>query len=223
MCPPYDHRGNGKVERLIRTINERLRANPEIMSDRKNKLFYELIANLRQARKKDGKSPFEKMTDRKPNRITTILVNLYKHLNSLDFDKSVDLERLDQFPRDGDSTIYVRDRLNKGKLAKLFKRQRGTIKGQTEHTLTFKKENGKESVLSKREVAVEKADNQPGCSKQVDAPAKRHSRKQEKPKRVAYYQKEVPKLPTDPRVMKFSVDMEIDPPDAPKRTMPRKL
>ena len=27
QCPIRDHRGNGKVERLIRTINERLRAN----------------------------------------------------------------------------------------------------------------------------------------------------------------------------------------------------
>ena len=26
-CPIRDHRGDGKVERLIRTINERLRAN----------------------------------------------------------------------------------------------------------------------------------------------------------------------------------------------------
>ena len=32
VCPVYDHRGNGKVERLIRTVNERLRANPEILA-----------------------------------------------------------------------------------------------------------------------------------------------------------------------------------------------
>ena len=29
ICPVHDHRGNGKVERLIRTVNERLRANHE--------------------------------------------------------------------------------------------------------------------------------------------------------------------------------------------------
>ena len=34
VCPTYDHRGNAKVERLIRTINERLRANPELLADR---------------------------------------------------------------------------------------------------------------------------------------------------------------------------------------------
>ena len=27
ICPVRDHRGNGKVERMIRTINERLRTN----------------------------------------------------------------------------------------------------------------------------------------------------------------------------------------------------
>ena len=35
VCSPYDHRGNGRVERLIRTVNERLRANPEIITDKR--------------------------------------------------------------------------------------------------------------------------------------------------------------------------------------------
>ena len=30
-CPIRDHRGNGKIERLIRSINERLRTNKEII------------------------------------------------------------------------------------------------------------------------------------------------------------------------------------------------
>ena len=33
VCPINDHLGNGKVERLVRTINERLRANPEILTE----------------------------------------------------------------------------------------------------------------------------------------------------------------------------------------------
>ena len=36
-CPRADHKGNGKVERLIRTINERLKAEPSIIRERKNK------------------------------------------------------------------------------------------------------------------------------------------------------------------------------------------
>ena len=34
VCPVFDHRGNGKVERLIRTVNERLRAIPEILAEK---------------------------------------------------------------------------------------------------------------------------------------------------------------------------------------------
>ena len=216
VCPPYDHRGSGRVERLIRTINERLRGNPEKMTDRKNKLFYEMVATLRQSQKRDGKSPFEKMTNRKPNRITIILVNLYKYLNSLDFDRSVDLEKLEQFPRDGDSTIYVRERLHKGKLAKMFKKQDAIIRSETDHTLTLEKENGKQVVLSKRDEALGKPEQQ-GTSKQVDAPSSsRHNRKQVKPRRATYYQKEVPRKPTDPKILKISVDLDIDSPQAPQ-------
>ena len=31
-CPLRDHRGNGKIERLTRTINERLRTNRQIIT-----------------------------------------------------------------------------------------------------------------------------------------------------------------------------------------------
>ena len=30
ICPVRDHRGNGKVERMIRTVNERLRTNKHL-------------------------------------------------------------------------------------------------------------------------------------------------------------------------------------------------
>ena len=33
-CPVRNHRGNGKIERLIRTINERLRTNQNIIVKR---------------------------------------------------------------------------------------------------------------------------------------------------------------------------------------------
>ena len=63
------------------------------------------------------------------------------------------MEGLQDFPRDDDSMIFVNDRQRKGKLNKLFKKRRGHIKTQSEHTVTIG--NGeKETVLSKREVAV---------------------------------------------------------------------
>ena len=125
VCPLYDHRGNGKVERLVRTINERLRANPEVLTEKQNKLFYELISALRTNKGKDGKSSYERHTGRKPNTVTSIIVKLYKELNDLEFDRTVDLEKLKEFPRDDDSTIFVRNRQRKRKLAGLFKKRRG--------------------------------------------------------------------------------------------------
>ena len=156
-CPVYDHRGNGKVEGLIMTINERLRANPELIVERQNKLFYQLVSALRVNKGKDGKSSFERHTGKRPNTITSIIVKLYEELNNLDFDKSVQLDKLEEFPRDDDSTIFVEERQRKGKLAGLFKRRKGKITGETRHTVTFAPENKQtETVLSKREVAIGK-------------------------------------------------------------------
>ena len=153
VCPVYDHRGNGKVERLIRTVNERLRANPEILAEKRNKLFYQLVSALRINKGKDGKSPFERHTGRKPNTVTSIIVKLYKELNNLGYDKSVELDRLEDFPRDDDSMIFVRERQRKGKLAGLFKKRRGRVTKETEHTVQFAPEGKAEVTLSKREVA----------------------------------------------------------------------
>ena len=125
VCPVYDHRGNGKVERLVRTINERLRANPEVLTEKQNKSFYELKSALRTNKGKDGKSSFERHTGQKLNTVTSIIVKLYKELNDLEFDRTVDLEKLEEFPRDDDSTIFVLNRQRKGKLAGLFKKRRG--------------------------------------------------------------------------------------------------
>jgi len=45
-CPIRDHRGNGKVERMIRTINERLRTNREIIVERGNQGISEILFAL---------------------------------------------------------------------------------------------------------------------------------------------------------------------------------
>ena len=125
VCPIYDHRGNGKVERLVRTINERLRANSEVLTEKQNKLFYELISALKTNKGKEGKSSFERHTDRNPNTVTSIIKKLYKELNDLEFDRTVDLEKLEEFPGDDDSTTFVRNRQRKGKLAGLFRKRKG--------------------------------------------------------------------------------------------------
>ena len=53
------HVGNGKEERLIRTVNDRLRGNPELLAERQNKLFYQSLSALRVS---NGKMPFERHT-----------------------------------------------------------------------------------------------------------------------------------------------------------------
>ena len=92
------------------------------------------------------------MTRRKPNTGKSSVVNLCKRLNALEHNKSVKLEKSEEFPRDNHSNIFVRNQINRGKLAKLSKRQRGKVKSVTSHTITLQKD-GKEMVLSKREVA----------------------------------------------------------------------
>ena len=42
-----DHRGNGKIERLIRTINERLRTNKQIVVQRDNSGLSKILFALR--------------------------------------------------------------------------------------------------------------------------------------------------------------------------------
>ena len=60
VCPVRDHRGNGKIERLIRTINERLRTNKQIILTKDKSGLSEILYSLRVNKKKDGSSPFEK-------------------------------------------------------------------------------------------------------------------------------------------------------------------
>ena len=64
-------------------------------------------------------------------------MKLDKELNNLDFDKTVDRGKLEEFPRDDDSTIFLKERHRKEKLAGVFKRRKGEITGETKHTLRF--------------------------------------------------------------------------------------
>ena len=59
MCPIRDHRGNGKVERMIRTINERLRTNEKIAVERDKNGISNILFALRTEKGADGKSAFE--------------------------------------------------------------------------------------------------------------------------------------------------------------------
>ena len=61
-CPVRDHRGNGKIERLIRTINERLRTNKNIVLKKDKSGLSEILYALRMGEKADGTSPSKNCT-----------------------------------------------------------------------------------------------------------------------------------------------------------------
>ena len=67
ICPIKDHRGNGKVERMIRIINERLRVNNKVVLERRNKNLSRILFALRTEIGKDGKSDLNAI--RNKNRI----------------------------------------------------------------------------------------------------------------------------------------------------------
>ena len=51
-CPVRDHRGIGKIERLFRTINERLRTNKNIIVKKDNSGLSEILYALRTGKRK---------------------------------------------------------------------------------------------------------------------------------------------------------------------------
>ena len=74
-------------------------------------------------------------------------------MNYLDYNKSVDLERLQNIPRDDNSVIFVRERQRKEKLNGLFKKKR-KVTAETGNMVEFAPEGRTdEIVLSKREIA----------------------------------------------------------------------
>ena len=117
-----DHRGNGKIERLIRTINERLRTNRQIIITKDQSGLSEILYALRVNKKKDGSSPFEKQMGRQPNTVKSKLVS--KLLAISEQDPNLEFEQSD-FQDDLDSTVLVRDRARGSKLQGSFEKRSG--------------------------------------------------------------------------------------------------
>ena len=76
-CPVRDHRGNGKTEKLMRTINERLRANRQVILSKNKSGLWEILCSLRVSKKREGTSPFEKHMGKEP---LTVKSNVVKGL-----------------------------------------------------------------------------------------------------------------------------------------------
>ena len=147
ICPVRDHRGNGKIERLIRTINVRLRTNKQIIVTKDQSGLLEFLYALRIGKKKDGSSPFEKQWGREPNTVKSNLVSklLYPDLQ---FDNS-------DFQDELDSPVLVRERARGTKLQGAFDKKTGRKIKESAHTITLLPEGSlKPKTYAKRDLAA---------------------------------------------------------------------
>ena len=159
-----DHRGNGKIERLIRTINERLRTNKNIVLKKDKSGLSEILYALRMGQKADGTSPFEKLYSRKLNTVKSNIVDKIKGVSEID--PGLKFSTSD-FEEEVDSAIMVRERTRGSKLEGQFRKRAGKIVKETAHTITFLPKDGKrETIYSKRDVAKIKSQKKKTPAKQ---------------------------------------------------------
>ena len=129
-----DHKGNAKIERLIRTINERLRAKKQIKLTKDQSGLSEILYALRISKRKDGKSPFEKQLGRESNTVKSNAVS--KILDISEQDNSLEFSPTD-FQDHLYSTVLVRERSRGSKLEGAFERKTGRVLKETEHTISI--------------------------------------------------------------------------------------
>ena len=75
--PVGDHRGNGKIERMIRTINEILRTNKNTLVSKGKSGISNILFALRSEKGIDGKSAFVRQNGRSPNTLKTRIFEKY--------------------------------------------------------------------------------------------------------------------------------------------------
>ena len=131
VCPRRDHRGNGKVERMIRTVNERLRTNRNIIVQRDTSGISNILFAPRSETGADNKSVFEKQMGRKPDTLKSAMIRKC----ILGKDPQLQIEPGD-CSEEADSTIVVRERVRGTKLEGSFKKMKRKVVNESEHTTT---------------------------------------------------------------------------------------
>ena len=157
VCPLKDHRGNGKVERMIGTINERLRVDNRVVLEGKNKNLSRIFFAVRTEIGKYGKSAFECHKKQKPNTPKTAMVN--------DFisERDPNLQIVEEdFSPDVNSTVLIRERTRGSKLEETFAKRKAEIEAESKHTITILPNKGK-MLSNKRNVVLKrlKAEKEP--------------------------------------------------------------
>ena len=151
-CPIRDHRGNGKIERLIRTINERISAEKSIITEKGNAGINRLLFALRTTAATNSISLLEKVFGQKPNTVKNLIIE--KPKPCLQNDNTLQLPPED-FPRDDDSAIFMRNKTRNTKLEGQLSKKKGNIVQETEHTITMSTPRGRQ-IISKRDIAKTK-------------------------------------------------------------------
>ena len=132
-CPVNDHKGNGKVERLRRTINKRLRANKNIILEKDNTGLSEMLYALRSAKRPIKFCSAELHNNRKFTTVKDIITTKpNKNYIVSENDNNFQLEQSD-FPGEQDSEILVRERARGTKLDGLYKKKKGVNTNETDH------------------------------------------------------------------------------------------
>ena len=155
-CPVNDQKGNGKVERLIRTMNEQLRGNKNIELGKDNTGLSEMLYALRGARRLNELYPAEHHINRKFTTVKDIITTKpNKNYTVLDNDNNFQLE-MSAFPGEQNSEILVRERARGTKLEGLYKKKKGTITNETAHAKMMSNKKRQLTTYSKRDIATPK-------------------------------------------------------------------
>ena len=107
-----------------------------------------ILFALRSEKGSDGKSAFQRHLGRTPNTPKSRLIEKC----NLERNSAINIEPED-FSEEADSTILVRERVRGTKLEAPFKKVKGKVVEQTDHTITVKQSSSKMSTTySKRDV-----------------------------------------------------------------------
>ena len=147
------NRGQGKVERQIKTVNDRLRTNKRVVSDKHKEGLSEISYALRNAPKSNTNSPAELHLGRKLTTVKDILTTepTTNNYNVSQIDSNFELE-ISNFPRDQNSEIKVRERALGSKRESTYKRKKGRITEKS-HTVTMQETGKAAQKNSKRDIA----------------------------------------------------------------------
>ena len=136
---------------MIKTINERLRIDKDIVLTKDKSGLSGLLFALRMKIGLDGKSAFELHINRKPNTPKRAIVNKFIS----EADPKIELSPAD-FSEEVDSTDLVRQRMRGSKLKGACKKKKGAIIGEMSRTFSILSKKGKTVIYSKRDVALER-------------------------------------------------------------------